>query len=158
MVIESLFIVKMESVVELSRRELIILRYNQFKNMPMTDPQIFQLTGIVLFPLGLGWVIHPQVCKETIRDIAESRGMLLLSGLLALVMGYLILALHPTNSVAVTILGWVALLKGLMLIVFPSVGMEITSVFRMLKGYFVVLPWLVLFVGGAALLAGLFSF
>ena len=123
----------------------------------MTDVQILQLFGITLFPLGLSWIINPRALKETIKDIAKSRGMLLLSGLWALIMGYLILALHHSSAIVVVVIGWLALLKGLAIIILPSIGIEITAAIPALRRYFLVIPWLVLVVGVLTLYLGYFA-
>jgi hypothetical protein len=127
----------------------------------MTDAQIFQLFGIAFFPAGLVWVINPKVFRDLIRDIINNRGLLFLSGLLAIMIGYLLIAFHNTwtlnRSVIITILGWVSLLKGLLIIILPSTQINTFLNLTIIKKYLAVSPWLVLIVGIVSLYLGYFA-
>jgi uncharacterized protein YjeT (DUF2065 family) len=87
----------------------------------MTDEQIFQLLGIAFFPAKLVWVINPQVFRNLINDIIKNSEMLFISGLLAIMIGYLLIAFHNywafNRSAIITIIGWVSLIKGLLIII-----------------------------------------
>ena len=120
----------------------------------MTNAQIFQLAGVTLFPMGLAWIMNPKLLKDLIREMAASRGVLLLMGMFAIIIGYLILALHQNNLTIITILGWIALVKGFVIIVTPALGFNMSSLLRKLKGYFVFMPWLVFIVSVIALYFG----
>lgn len=123
----------------------------------MTDAQILQLAGVTLFPMGVAWVVNPKTLRELVRDITNSRGMLLLSGMFAIIVGYLILALRIDGSTVVTILGWIAFVKGLSILILPAAGLKLSSFMPLLRKYFVIMPWLVLFVGVLALYLGFFA-
>ena len=82
----------------------------------MTDAQIFQISGIALMAMGVAWVMNPKAFREVFKGMMDNKATLLLAGLSALVMGYLIVALHKTSSAVILILGWIALLKGLFII------------------------------------------
>lgn len=123
----------------------------------MTDVQIFQLAGILLTVIGLAWVIKPKLLAETIQDFAESRGVFLLTGLLTMIAGYLLIVFHNVwNSditVIITILGWVAFLKGLFIVIVPATTLNLYGTLSKTK-YFTVMPWLVLIVGIVGLYLG----
>ncbi|MFA5986538.1 MAG: hypothetical protein WC819_04310 [Parcubacteria group bacterium] len=123
----------------------------------MNDAQIFQIFGIGLFLIGLAWVIDGKAYKQTLRDILNNRGVLLLMGLFALITGYLIVALYDTDSIIVTILGWVALVKGLFIIVIPSLGKSLYAALENIKKYLIIMPWIVLAMGAALIYAGYFA-
>ena len=120
----------------------------------MTDAQIFQVTGITLFSMGLTWILNPKSLRDLIREMANNKGTLLIMGMFALIVGYLILALHRNGSVVITILGWIALIKGFVIIIAPASDFNIFSLLRKLKGYFTFIPWLVFIVGIVALYFG----
>ncbi len=127
----------------------------------MTDAQIFQLAGIPLFVMGLVWVIRPQSLKQIIKDMAANKGALLLAGISAFVIGYLIVAFHNVwsggSTVIITVIGWLALLKGLFITIAASANMDLYAVIARIRKFFVVLPWLVLIVGLVALYFGYFA-
>ena len=122
----------------------------------MTDAHIFQLLGLALCAMGISWATNPKVFKQLLSDIAGSRGFLLFSGILSLIIGYLITALYETDSIVIIVIGWIAILKGLAIIMFPSTGVKTSFIFKCLKKYFDILPWIVLIVGMFALYLGYF--
>jgi uncharacterized protein YjeT (DUF2065 family) len=123
----------------------------------MNDAQIFQIFGIGLFSIGLAWVIDGDAYRQTLRDILNNRGVLLLMGLFALITGYLIVALYDADSIIVTILGWIALIKGLFIIVVPSLGKSLYNALENMKKYLIVMPWIVLAIGAILIYVGYFA-
>jgi hypothetical protein len=97
--------------------------------------------------MGLTWAINPNGFKHTIRDIADNKGVLLILGMFALTAGYLILAVRGTPSLLITLLGWIALLKGFAVIVLSSADFNVSSLLKKLRIYYAAIPWLVLVVG-----------
>jgi uncharacterized protein YjeT (DUF2065 family) len=127
----------------------------------MADAQIFQLFGIVFVPAGLVWVINPKAFREMVKDIINNSGVLFISGLSAVAIGYLLIAFHNTwaldRSVIITILGWVSLLKGLLIIITPSAQFLAFYNSAIIKKYVSISPWLVLIVGVVSLCLGFFA-
>lgn len=123
----------------------------------MTDAQIFQLLGITFVPMGLAWIFNPKGFRDMLKDFSN-RGVLLLSGMLAIIMGYLIVTFHNTwssNTAAIiTIIGWVSLLKGLVIIFIASTKENISLILKLVKHYLTIMPWLVLIVGLVAFYLG----
>jgi hypothetical protein len=123
----------------------------------MNDAQIFQLTGISLTAMGIAWVINPRALRQLIKDMANNRGVLLLMGLLALIIGYLIIAVYPTNSLVIQLLGWISFFKGLFIVILSTSNIRFFTLLGKLKRYYVAMPWLVLFVGVVGLYLGYLS-
>ncbi len=127
----------------------------------MTDAQIFQLCGIAFFPAGLVWVINPRVFREMVKDIINNRGVLFISGLMAITIGYLVIALHNTwtfnRQVIITILGWLSLLKGLLIVILPATKIKVFLNLEKIGKFLAVSPWLVLLVGIVSLYLGFFA-
>jgi len=100
----------------------------------MTDAQIFQVLGIVYLAVGVGIIINPDFYKKLVTDFMESPPAIYLGGIAALIIGYLLVTFHNTWdkdwSVIITIIGWVALIKGLFLIVLPKMSIKISNSFR----------------------------
>jgi len=91
----------------------------------MSDAQIFQVFGILYTSVGIGILINRQFYTRLFEEFTESPAALYLGGVLALVIGYLIVAFHNTwirdLSVIITIIGWMALIKGILILVQPKI-------------------------------------
>jgi uncharacterized protein YjeT (DUF2065 family) len=96
----------------------------------MSDSQIFQVIGITIFTMGLGMLINPEYFRKILRDFAYSPAVTFLSGIFAILVGYLIITFHDVwsgKSAIITVFGWLALLKGLGLILSPMSLFEISK-------------------------------
>ena len=82
------------------------------------------LAGSAFFVVGLSLFINPYV-STVMSDLVNNQGLLWVTGLVTFVMGTVMLALYNTWSkswrVLVTIIGWLAVLKGAVLMLFPQV-------------------------------------
>ena len=82
------------------------------------------LAGSAFFVVGLSLFINPYV-STAMNDLVNNQGLLWVTGLVTFVMGTVMLALYNTWSkswrVLVTIIGWLALIKGAVLMLFPQV-------------------------------------
>jgi hypothetical protein len=83
--------------------------------------------AVCYFSLGLGVLINQNYYKTGLVKMVESFSFLLLIGLVAITVGLIILNHHSSWNrdwtVLITIVGWVALLKGISLILFPQIGL-----------------------------------
>ena len=90
----------------------------------MTDVQIFQAFSLVYLAIGAGILINSDFYKKAFADFTDSGGVMYLGGVMALVVGYLLVAFHNTwtcdVSVIITVLGWIALIKGIVILVAPK--------------------------------------
>ena len=91
----------------------------------MSDAQIFQILSLAYIAVGIGFLVNPGFYKKLFEDFTENASVLYLGGITALVVGYLILAFHNTwtkdVSVIITIVGWIALIKGLVILIRPNI-------------------------------------
>ncbi len=120
----------------------------------MTDAQIFQVFGISLFTLGVAWLSNPKGFQYFLKDLSSNSGILFLTGLMTFVVGYLMVAVYITTSLWVIILGWVTLLKGLVILLFSAAHVAFYPFFARLKIYYALVPWMVFIVGLVALYLG----
>jgi len=85
---------------------------------------ISKILGIIYFAFGIGMLVNPSFYRREIPKLLENSAYLILGGFLAIVFGFLILEgqnTWPSDwTVVITILGWVAILKGAMLLAFPN--------------------------------------
>ena len=91
----------------------------------MSDAQIFQIFSIAYLAVGIGILINRDFYKKLFEDFSENAFALYFGGIAALVIGYLILAFHNTwtkdLSVIITIVGWLALIKGILILIQPKI-------------------------------------
>lgn len=102
-----------------------------FEAKQMSDAQIFQIFSLVYIAVGIGILINPDFYKKLFEDFIENSSTLYLGGITTLVVGYLILAFHNTwtkdLSVIITVVGWLALIKGIMILIQPKIIIALTK-------------------------------
>ena len=90
----------------------------------MSDAQIFQILSILYIAVGIGILINPDFYKRLFEDFIEHASVLYLGGIMALTIGYLIVAFHNTwtkdLSVIITIVGCLAMIKGILILIRPN--------------------------------------
>ncbi|UCG56096.1 MAG: hypothetical protein JSU70_14630 [Phycisphaerales bacterium] len=122
----------------------------------MSDAQIFQIVSLVYIAVGIGILINPEFYKKLLEDFVEDAPFLYLGGIAALVAGYLILAFHGAwtmdLSVVITIFGWIALIKGILILVQPNIMIALSK--AMTKNKSILRIWAVV----AIVLGPAFSF
>ena len=95
----------------------------------MEAPSIFiaQLLGIIYLVAGAGILINPDRYKNVMKDFLTNPSHVYLGGMMALATGLLIVRFHNVWEsswvVLITIIGWIAVLKGVILVVAPK-GLE----------------------------------
>lgn len=103
----------------------------------MSESQIFQLLGLVYALVGLGWLINPSSYRRVMDEYAHDRALTYLSGILATVAGYVIVAFRDRwdseAGIIITIIGWLALLKGVWMLLLPDYFEAITKKFLAIK-------------------------
>ena len=129
----------------------------------MTDAQIFQVMGIVYLAVGIGMLINPDFYKKLLAVFSEHPPALYLGGLAALVVGYLLVTFHniwviDDWTVIITIFGWLALVKALVLLLLPRVAIKTCSLFeRQMTKFFSVWAITMTIVGGLLAWLGFFA-
>jgi hypothetical protein len=85
---------------------------------------IAEALGIFFVVMGVAMVVNGKETAAVIEEAAQNRGFLWTWGFLALATGAVIVALNNLWTsglpLAVTILGWLALVKGAFILVFPG--------------------------------------
>jgi hypothetical protein len=89
-----------------------------------TSILIAKILATVYFSFFLGLLFSSKYYKKELPKLVDNSAYLILGGFMAIVFGFLILEFHNYwNSdwtVVITIFGWLSLLKGILLIVFPQ--------------------------------------
>jgi hypothetical protein len=89
-----------------------------------TSILIAKILATVYISFSLGLLFSSKYYKEKLPKLVDNTSYLILGGFMAIVFGFLILEFHNYwNSdwtIIITIFGWLSLLKGIILIVFPQ--------------------------------------
>ena len=120
---------------------------------------IAKILGLVYLVFGLGMLISGDYYRKSFEKIIKDPfSPLYLGGVVDLVVGFLIITYHniwvSNWVVLVTIVGWLALLKGFSLLVFPKSMMKFSASFIKKKNW---LPYS-LFVLVLGLIFGYYGF
>ncbi len=90
----------------------------------MSDFEIFQVFSVVYLAVGVGLLVNPGFYRKMFSDFVENSAILYIGGVMALVVGMLIVMFHNTWtkdwSVIITVFGWLALIKGVVILVLPK--------------------------------------
>ena len=91
---------------------------------------IAQIFAIAYVLLGLGMIINGAYYKKTFDSLLKNSGLMFFGGVMALVVGFLIIRVHnlwvKDWTVLITIIGWLALIKGAVLLLAPKALVDIS--------------------------------
>ena len=94
----------------------------------MTETQIFQILGLFFFSAGLGALVNPKLIKNIITELDKSATLMFYGGIMSLAIGYFIVAFYNiwgwNSALIITVIGWMSLVKGLALLVFPTPALK----------------------------------
>ena len=83
-----------------------------------------QILGIVFIVLGLSMIFQKKNTVSVIEGLVQNKSFMWMGGLIALMIGAVIVVLNNVWSsglpLIITIIGWLALIKGTFLLVFPK--------------------------------------
>lgn len=89
---------------------------------------IAKIIAVVYLSVGVGMLLNGKYFKKMMNDMMGSPGQIYLGGLMALIAGFLIVTYHniwvKDWTVIITVLGWMALVKGVTLLAFPKATLE----------------------------------
>ncbi|HUC31089.1 MAG TPA: hypothetical protein VMR99_00160 [Candidatus Paceibacterota bacterium] len=115
---------------------------------------IAQVLGIFFGVMGIAMVVNTKATSAAIEESLHNKGILWLWGYLALLIGATIVVLANAWTsglpLLVTILGWIALIKGAFILFFPGAAASLYRKFN--KGGMLVFCGIVAFVLGLVLL------
>lgn len=96
-----------------------------------------QILAVFYVTASLGCLLNPDYCRKLYQEFAENAGLLYLGGLVALAAGFSMIHFHniwvKNWTVIITIFGWLAMIKGITLIIFPKPMIRLTR-YLMNKG------------------------
>jgi len=81
--------------------------------------------------MGIGFVLNPGYFKKAYDSVMKEAGFMIFGGIMALVVGFLIVTFHNVWvkdwTVLVTIIGWMALLKGVLIFLAPKLLIDFSK-------------------------------
>ena len=87
-----------------------------------------KLLGVYMMVVGFGMLIHGDRVRALLLELVASPLMLFTTGFMALLFGSYIVAVHNVWEyewpVMITIIGWVALVKGMVRVAFPDLAVK----------------------------------
>ena len=124
-----------------------------------TSQFIAQIIGLIYLALGIGLMLNPGYYKKVFETIIKDSSTMFLSGFLALVLGMCVLRVHniwiSDWRVVITIVGWLSVLKGILLLVFPRYGEHFKDLFSS-ERHMQMLSFLMIGLGGLFVYFGFF--
>lgn len=95
-----------------------------------TSILIAKILGPLYVVSAFAWLFNQKTYGKMIADFSTQRGLLYITAILAFLFGAVILSFHNVWSsdwrIIITVLGYLGLLKGLTLLVFPEFSMQLT--------------------------------
>ncbi|MDD4202247.1 MAG: hypothetical protein PHQ52_02145 [Candidatus Omnitrophica bacterium] len=89
-----------------------------------TSILLAKIFGPYFILISVGILINPYIYQKLIQDIAKSPSFIFWSGAVAFITGLLIVLFHNiwtlTWIVVITLIGWMAILKGVWFVLFPK--------------------------------------
>lgn len=93
-----------------------------------TSLLIAKIVAVIYLSIGFGSLFSPDYLKKVVEDFGKSPAVTYVGGILALVMGLLIINFHnvwESNwTILITALGWAAIIKGVALLALPEIMMN----------------------------------
>ena len=121
---------------------------------------IARIIGPFMLIAALGIIFNPTTYERVMEDFFKNSALVYIGGAIALLIGLIIVLNHNIWiagwPVVITIFGWVALVKGAWLIVFPNIRSNIAETFRKNPALMVGNATIMLILGGFLTAMGYF--
>ena len=93
-----------------------------------TSIVLAQVFGIVFVVLGLSMLFQKKYTLSVMEELVQSKSFMWIGGFMALIMGAVMVALNNVWTsglpLVITIIGWLALIKGAFLLLFPGTAVS----------------------------------
>ncbi len=109
---------------------------------------VAKVLAISYISVGIGMLIWNININKLYEDFEKSQALILISGYFTLILGALLVQYHNiwTNDwrMLITVIGWLCLVKGIILIIFPKVLFKFKNIYTNVKLWwvFIILIWL----------------
>ncbi|MBI2357351.1 MAG: hypothetical protein HYV04_00270 [Deltaproteobacteria bacterium] len=119
---------------------------------------VAKITSVIYLSAGLGAIFSADHYRRLVDDMFNNAALTYLMGFTAVILGFLIVNYHniwaKDWTVLITIIGWLGLVKGALIIAFPRFAQSYSRLIFQGRGLRI-FPYLAIFIG---LLFGYFGF
>ncbi|MDD5496415.1 MAG: hypothetical protein PHP46_04875 [Candidatus Omnitrophica bacterium] len=95
---------------------------------------IARIFGVFYLVVAAGMALNRKFYQKVMEDYPHNPALILFSGIFALVTGVVIVLVHnvwvANWTVVITIIGWMAILKGTWLVIFPSTVSKFMKIYK----------------------------
>lgn len=110
---------------------------------------IAKIIGIIYLSFGIGLLLNKSYYAKILGDLLENATYMIIGGFLAIVFGFLIIEYHnvwgKSWTILITLIGWFALIKGVILLAFPKFLNRFKSMLMSEKWIQFIAPLVILF-------------
>lgn len=114
-----------------------------------TSILIAKIIGLIYLSFGVGILLNGNYYKKEIPKLLENTAYLILGGFMAIIVGILIIDNHnywvKNWTIVITLIGWIALLKGILLLAFPTLVKVYKPLFNSESFYKILGPLVLIF-------------
>lgn len=93
-----------------------------------------KIFGLYLLGVGIALMLNPERFTRIYKEMVRNESILLLGAIFALIFGAFIISVHNIWiwdwPVLITVLGWISLIKGLMLLFFSDFGQRFAFLYN----------------------------
>ncbi len=92
-----------------------------------------KILGPYITIIALAFLFNPKLYQKILDDFCKNSALIYLSGVFAFLFGLLIVLFHHvwvSWPVVITVFGWVGLIKGIWLIIFPNTLMKFIPIYQ----------------------------
>lgn len=120
-----------------------------------------KIIGIFCFGMGCGMLLNGTYYQKLFSDVQKDALALLLGGIIALVIGLIMVFTHnlwvAEWTVIITIFGWMSLIKGLSILLMPTIVLSITRFAGKIKGTMMIAGIFMFALGAVFIYFGFFA-
>ncbi|MDD5655608.1 MAG: hypothetical protein PHR91_08225 [Candidatus Omnitrophica bacterium] len=122
---------------------------------------IAKIFGLCYLILGVGFMFNRKAFQQVMDDFCKNAALVFYGGMLALVIGVVIILNHniwvADWTVMITVIGWLALIKGIWIIILPNTVSKFMQIYRKNGGLLAAHSALVLILGAVLTFFGFFA-
>jgi len=114
-----------------------------------TSVLIAKIISVIYLSFGVGLIFNTSFYKKGIEKLLDSASFTILAGMIAVIIGIVIIEFHniweKNWTIVITIIGWIALIKGILLLAFPKSMVFFQPMFQSENLYKFLAPLVILF-------------
>ena len=114
-----------------------------------TSILIAKIISVIYLSFGVGLIFDTSFYKKGIEKLLDSASFTILAGMIAVIIGIVIIEFHniweKNWTIVITIVGWIALIKGILLLTFPKSMVFFKPMFQLENLYKFLAPLVILF-------------